>query len=165
MKFRPTVVALLFVFLCTAEFAGAACNFVQLNNRAPIGQSLRHLKEKLGKSGFSRLPGESAWSFNRDEFRAMNIDAPHADMVFLGTYKFVVFQSNLKYLTKELDAAHVNLTGILDSCAQRLNQECWRDELGNFFEIGINSKETYLYISSPHYGPPDDPDLPPKRCR
>jgi hypothetical protein len=164
MILKPSVVLVL-ALLGTTELANAACSFILLDNRAPVGQSLKHITERLGVSGYSRLPDEDSWSFERSEFQKTGVVAPLADEVSFGTYKNIVFKSNLRYRTKNLKSARADLARNLDACATRVNTECWRDESASFYEIGTDSKDTYLYITSPNYGSPSDPDLPPRLCR
>ena len=163
IRTQSTVIALL--LLLAAELANAECNFVYLNNRSPLGQSLKQAIEHLGPSGYSRLPDEGGRSFEKSEFHQLGVVAPLADVVWFGTYKDIVFETNLRYAKRSLKSARVDLVKRLDACAKRLNAECWRDESANYFQIGNDSRDTYLYMVGPRFGSPDDPDLPPKSCR
>lgn len=158
-------IAIAIAFLGTTELASAACSFIYLDNRPPVGQSLIHITERLGASGYSRLPDEESWSFEKNEFRKIGVVAPLADEVSFGTYKNIVFKSNLRYTTKNLKSARLDLARNLDACAKRVNAECWKDESGSFYEIGVDAKDTYLFITAPDYGSPSDPDFPPRLCR
>lgn len=157
--------AIVIIFIGITESANADCGFVSLDNHSPIGQSLYHITKNLGGSGYSRLPDEDFWSFEKSEINKIGVVAPLADLVAFGTYKNIIFQSNLRFQTKNLNAARFDLAHKLDSCAKKIRLACWKDESGSFYEIGADSKDTYLYITSPQHGSPNDPDLPSNACR
>ncbi|WP_139256156.1 hypothetical protein [Chitinimonas taiwanensis] len=153
------------VALCLTGYANAACGFVSIDNRAAIGQSLYRITKKLGPSGYRRLPDEDFWTFEKDKFDNIGVSAPVADLVAFGTYKHIIFQSNLRFKTSDLKSAHFDIASKLGSCAKKIKPECWKDSSGRFYEFGSDSKDTYIFINSPRHGPPNDPDLPPRNCR
>lgn len=101
--------------------AYAECNFVRINNKNPAGQSLLETTSKLGPSGYSRLPREDGWSFSKDAFSEIGVTAEHADFIWLGTYKNLVFQSNLRYATIQLKNLSSSIESRLDACAKKNN--------------------------------------------
>lgn len=147
------------------EQAQAACHFGDMNQTSPFGQSLAPHLKRLGPSGYSRLPGEDGWSVEPREFAGLQIRAPLADYVWVGTYNARVFKFNLRFPTRQLKARKRDLARELDACATRVADECWQDDAGIFLELGNDSHDTYLYTTAPQYGSPKDPDLPPHSCR
>lgn len=95
----------------------------------------------------------------------MAIVSPSADLIGFGTYKGIIFQSNIKYATRNLKSTDLDLERELDACAQKIAAECWKDDSGAFYELASNTEEAYLYIMYPSYASPIDPDVPPKLCR
>lgn len=152
-------------FFCTAGLANAACSFVSLLGQAPSGQLLENLTEAASGRGYQRLPDEGFWTFEKEKFESMAIVAPSADLIGFGTYKGIIFQSNIKYATRNLKSTDRDLERELDACAKKIAAECWEDDSGAFYEVTSNAEEAYLYITYPSHASPIDPDIPPKPCR